>query len=183
MKAYIVCEDKYDVFLLKYLLPEELIRDVEFVSAGGLSAIKSLARSLIVRRQAPVAIVVDADTTLSEQVDQKLQDIQEIVENIAANTPVKVILAVPEIEVVFFQDANLLLNLLGYSPSQDILNLATHQPRKALDQLLGQSEVTQDRYQLVNRLTREDIKILRGNVVIQEVIQFLESVREAVSIS
>ncbi len=61
MTAYLVCEGDRDAQLLKRVLPEEILNNVEIISAGGLSAVKSLARSLIVRRQAPVAIVMDAD--------------------------------------------------------------------------------------------------------------------------
>jgi hypothetical protein len=177
MTAYIVCEGEYDAHLLRCLLPEELISDVEVVAAGGLSAVKSLARSLIVRRQSPVAIVADADAVLPEHVEQRLQDIEEVVGNIAANTPVKVILAVPEIEAIFFQDISLLSRLLGYSPSQDTISLAIYQPKQALNQLISQSESLQSQAQLVDKLTEKDIRELRKSKVIQEVIKFLETVR------
>ncbi len=102
MTAYIVCEGSYDVALLKRLLPEALGSNVKTVEAGGFSAAKSLARSLIVRRQTPVAIVADADTVIPEQVEQRLKDTEEIVGNVAVNTPVKVILATPALDIIFF---------------------------------------------------------------------------------
>lgn len=178
MTAYIVCEGERDVQLLKCLLPKEFISSVEIVAAGGLSAVKSLARSLVVRRQLPVAIVADADSISPEQVEQRLKDTEEIVGNIAANTLVKVILAVPSLEIIFFQDISLLSRLLGYVPSQDVLNLAMYQPWKALRQLISQSKNFQNQSQLVEQLTYEDLEILRKAPVMQEVIEFLQSVRE-----
>lgn len=178
MTAYIVCEGERDAQLLKRLLPEEFVGNVKIVAAGGFSAVKSLARSLIVRRQSPVVIVADADAIIPEQVEQRLKDTEAIVENIAVNTPVKVILAVPTLEIIFFQDVSLLSRLLGYVPSQDVLGLAMYQPWQALKQLISQSKNFQSQAQLVEQLTNEDLEVLRKAPVIQEIIQFLQSVRE-----
>lgn len=178
MTAYIVCEGERDAQLLKRVLPEELLYNVEIIAAGGLSAVKSLARSLVVRRQSPVAIVVDADAITPEQVEERLKDTEEIVGSVAANTLVKVILAVPALETVFFQDISLLSRLLEHAPSQDMLSLAVSQPWQALTQLISQSKKYQSQSQLIEQLTNEDLEILRKTPVIQEVIQFLQSVRE-----
>ncbi len=178
MTAYIVCEGSYDVALLKRLLPEALGSNVKTVEAGGFSAAKSLARSLIVRRQTPVAIVADADTVIPEQVEQRLKDTEEIVGNVAVNTPVKVILATPALDIIFFQDISLLVRLLGYIPSTEILNLASYQPQQVLRQLISQSKNFHSYDQLVESLTHEDLEILCQAPVIQEVLQFLQDVRE-----
>jgi hypothetical protein len=178
MTAYLVCEGVYDAELLKRVLPEQLLRNLEVIHAGGLYAVKSLARSLIVRRQAPVVIVIDADVITPEQVEERRKDAEEILESVSANTLVKVVLAVPAIEIVFFQDISLLSRLLGYTPSQDMIDLAVYQPRKALAQLINQSQKCQSQAQLIGQLTDEDLEVLRRNSVFQEIIQFLQSVRE-----
>jgi hypothetical protein len=178
MTAYLVCEGATDAQLLKRVLPEELLHNLEIIHAGGLSAIKSLARSLIVRRQSPVVIVMDADVITPEQVEERLKNTEEIIGSVAANTPVKVILAVPTIETIFFQDVFLLSRLLGYTPSQDMLSLAFHQPSQALKQLISQSKKYQSQSQLIEQLTNEDLEILSQTTVIQEIILFLKSVRE-----
>jgi hypothetical protein len=46
MTAYLVCEGDRDAQLLKRVSPEEILNNVEIIPAGGLSAVKSLARSL-----------------------------------------------------------------------------------------------------------------------------------------
>ncbi|CAN1212379.1 DUF4276 domain-containing protein [Tumidithrix helvetica PCC 7403] len=182
MIAYIICEGAYDNQLLKAVLPPQLLKQVEVVSAGGISSVKSLARSLVVRRQAPVAIVVDADSTVPELIQMQIRDITEIVESVSVNTPVKAILFVPEMEAIFFQDPELLERLLGYRPSQDLLGLAVSQPRKALEQMLAQSEKVHNQSQLIDQLAHENLEILRNAPVIQELIHFLESVREPVKV-
>jgi len=178
MTTYLVCEGTYDATLLKRLLPEALIVNVKIVEAGGFSSVKSLARSLIVRRQSPVAIVADADTVIPEQVEQRRRETEEIVGNVAINTPVKVILAAPTLEIIFFQDISLLMRLLGYIPSTEMLHLAAYQPTQVLRQLISQSENFQSQHQFVESLTANDLEVLRQAPVIQELIQFLQSVRE-----
>jgi hypothetical protein len=124
--------------------------------------------------------VADADAVVSEQVEQRRKDTEEIVSNIAVHTPVKVILVVPTLETVFFQDAPWLARLLGHSFSQEIHDLATYQPQKALAQLIAQSEHFHSQTQLVEQLTDEDLAVLRQAPSIQEMLQFLQSVRETV---
>jgi hypothetical protein len=182
MTAYLVCEGDRDAQLLKRVLPAELLNTVEIIAAGGLSAVKSLARSLIVRRQLPVLIAIDADVTIPAQVEERRKDIEEIVGSVAANTPFKVILSVPAIETIFFQDVSLLSRLLGYEPSHEMLGLAVYQPSQSLSQLIAESKKYHSQSQLVEQLTNEDLEILRRTSAIQEIIQFLQSVRETVDV-
>jgi hypothetical protein len=182
MITYIVCEGSFDAQLLKTVLPANLLTDVGVVAAGRVSGVESLARSLVVRRRVPVVIVVDADSVVAELVEQRRKDIEETVESVSINTPVKVVMAVPEMEIIFFQDVSLLSRLLGYIPPQDILDLAVFQPKQALEQLLSQSEIIHDRSQIIDRLAKEDIEILRSSSVMQEIVHFLESVRETASV-
>ncbi|BCL34091.1 hypothetical protein [Nostoc sp. MS1] len=188
MIAYIVCEGNLDVQLLKIVLPEELLNNVEIVAAGGLSAVKSLARSLIVRRQVPVAIVIDADSVAPEIIQERLKSIEELVESVSANIPFKVIAAVPEMEIIFFQDIGLLSHLLKYKPSQDIITQAGFEPRKSLEILLLQSHMYDSYSKFINLLTNktlttENLKILRQAPFIQELIKFLQSVQETATVN
>lgn len=178
MKAYIVCERSLDSKLLKRILPPELIDTVGIVAAGSLSSVKSMARSLIVRRRVPIAIVVDAETLNSDQIEERCREIKEIVEGVAANTPVRVILAAPTIESVFFQDIALIPRLFGQVPSQAVLNMAVYEPKKVLTQLIAESKQYQTQAELIEQLTQKDIEILRKTPVMREMLQFLGSVQE-----
>jgi hypothetical protein len=168
--------------LLQRIIPEVLLNNVGIVVAGELSSVKSMARSLVVRRQVPVAIVVDAETVNPDQVEERRREIKEIVESVAANTPVEVILAVPAIETIFFKDPFMLSHWLGNAPSQEVLSLAVYQPKQALAQLIAQSRQFQSEVQLIEQLMTEDLTILRGTSVIQEITQFLQSTRETADI-
>jgi hypothetical protein len=182
MIAYIICESHSDIQILQAILPKQLLKEVEFVAAGGISSVTSLARSIVVRRQVPVAIVVDADSTVPELVQMQTNSIKEIVESVSVSTPVKVILFVPEMEAIFFQDTQLLAKLLGYIPSQDELTLAISQPKKILNQLIDKSKKINDLAQFITNLSDEDINNLRNTSVIQELIYFLWAVREPVEV-
>ncbi|MEY3302991.1 MAG: hypothetical protein ACK5RE_04970 [Pseudanabaena sp.] len=181
MIAYIICEGTADKQLLKTVLPAASLNQVEIVVGGGISSVKSIARSLVVRRQTPVVIVVDSDSIVPELVQMRIREITEIVESVSVNTPVKVMLFVPEIEVLLFQDLHLLTRLLGYSPSQADLNLAVVQPRKVLEKLLTQSEKVHSLNEILDLLANENINNLRDFPTIQELIKFLQSVREPVN--
>ncbi len=178
MITYIICEGSFDAQLLKTVLPANLLTDVGVVAVGRVSGVESLARSLVVRRRVPVVIVVDADSVVPELVQQRRKDIEETVESVSINTPVKVVMAVPEMEIIFFQDVSLLSRLLGYIPHQDILDRAVIQPKQALEELIARSELIHDRSQILDRLTNKDIEILQLSSVMQEIVHFLQSVRE-----
>lgn len=182
MIAYIICEGIDDKQLLKAVLPEISLNQVEIVVGGGISSVKSIARSLVVRRQTPVAIVVDSGSTVPELVQMRIRETTEIIESVSVNTPVKVMFFVPEIEAIFFQDLQLLARLLGYTPSQDELDLSALQPRKVLQQLLAKSEKVRNRTEIINQLAEENINNLRDFPTIQELIKFLQSVREPVNV-
>jgi hypothetical protein len=182
MIAYIVCEGSEDVQLLRTILPSPLLTEVEIAAAGGISSIKSLARSLIVRRQVPVAIVFGADSKVPELIQERIKDIEEIVECVSINTPIKVLAFAPAMESIFFQDIHLLSEIIGFNPSQDILNLALSQPRKALDELLSQSDKVSDRLQLINQLSHENTENLQANPVIQGLISFLQTIRKPATV-
>ncbi|MGK7943174.1 MAG: hypothetical protein AB4058_01745, partial [Microcystaceae cyanobacterium] len=136
MKAYIVCEEKLDVQLFKQILPSQLLQDVYLVDAGSLYDVTSLACSLVVKRQVPVAIVINADSTHPHLIEERRRSFQDIIESVAINTDlVKVILAIPEIESIFFSDSDLLPKILGQKIPPEILTLAEFQPKKALQKL------------------------------------------------
>lgn len=180
MTAYLVCEGEREARLLTHILPKELLETVEIIPAGGLSAVKSLARSLLVRRHAPVAVVIDSDSLEPAQVEARSKDVRDIIGGVSANTPFGVILAVPTLWTVFFDDIFLLSQMLGYMPSHELLMLATYQPRQALVQLVLQSEKYQDEDQLIERMTDQEAKIFCQTPVIKDIIQFFQSVREPV---
>lgn len=173
MIAYVVTEGEADQALLLRLAPPDLLTDVEVVAAGE-SSVVSMARSLLVRRQVPVALVLDAESSDERAVQERRASTEEVVRSVSGDLPVAVILAVPELEVVLFHDLAVIERILGLPLSSELVALARAEPTRALDQLCIASGTLQDRFQIVRALTPQDALSLRGATVIQELIQFLE---------
>jgi hypothetical protein len=180
MIAYILCEGLIDAQILKALLPEGLLHEVKIVPAGGTSSLTSLARSLSVRRQVAVGIVMDNDVLESFQ--EHIKDIEENVKSVTINAPIKVWAFTPTIEVLFFQDIALLSKLLGYSPSPADLDRAITQPKQVLDELIARSERIGDRSQFIEQLAHEDLGILQSTPIIRELMDFLQAIRQPATV-
>ena len=178
MIAYVVTEEPFDVALLSRVLPPELREGVEIVAAGGVSAAKSLARSLLVRRQTPVAIVIDADAVSPEVVQERRQSVEEVVESVAGNVPVKVIVAVPHLEAILYQDPALLENVFGQAISDSLRTLVSTYPGHTLEQLAAQPPHIPNREQLVRALTPSAAQLLQQAAPIQELVAFLRHTQE-----
>ena len=146
-------EGPFDADVRRRMLPQELLEGVEFVVAGGVSAAKSLARSLLVRRQTPVAIAIDADAVSPEVVQERRQSVEEVVESVAGNVPGKVIVAVPHLEAILYQDPALLENVFGQAIPDSLRTLASTYPGHTLEQLHAQSPHIPNREQLLSSLT------------------------------
>jgi hypothetical protein len=178
--AYIFCKEMIDAQILKALIPELLLSGVEIFPGGGISSLTSLARSLMVRRQVPIGIVVDNDTLKSFQ--EHTKEIEENVKSVAIDAPVKVWEFMPAIEILFFQDIDLLSRLLGYKPSKEDLDLAVSQPKKVLEQLIARSEAIGNQTQFIDQLAHEDLRIIQGTPIIQELMDFLQAIRQPATV-
>jgi hypothetical protein len=137
MNAYVITEGPFDAELLRLVLPRDVVDDVQFVPAGSLASMKSLARSLIVQRRTPIAIVIDADSNSPEVVEERRQSTEEVVGIVAGTVPVKVLVAVPEIEGIFFQDTAFLKRLLGQDVPKDLALLAQRPTLCAVKEVPG----------------------------------------------
>lgn len=90
MIAYVLTEEPLDAGALRDALPSELRDGVEFIAAGSISSVKSLARSLLVRRRTPVALVIKGAPLAPELTEERRQNTAEVVASVAAGVPVEV---------------------------------------------------------------------------------------------
>ena len=168
INASVVTEDRSDAQLLKRLLPPDLISQVEFIIGGGSDGAQSLAGSILASKRRPVALVVDADG----RKDQALQEFDDLLSTllrqVSGNVPFDVLIAKPEIEIVYFYDRVLLERLIGAKLDDVIWTTAQYEPRKVLQNRLG------ERYgQLVDMLDEAAIAVLRQHPLIVELSRFL----------
>lgn len=179
-RAYIVTEGRSDSDLLRRILPGELSHEVDILEAGGISSVKSMARSLLVTRRKPVAIVVDADSDDRFQAGVRFRDIEEVVEIAAPGVPVKVLVAVPELEAVLFQAPGLVARVFGDRATAEVMDLARRSPNQALGRLDEAGGVSAHQ-KILSQLTESDLAVIREAEVIRELIAFLHDVLDRVA--
>lgn len=106
MTCNIVVEDQVAIDLTRYVLKAAgLHEQVRIFRAGGRSAGVSLVRTLLVARDAPVAVILDADSTVPADVEQRRSRTQEAIREVGDLSRTLLVLAEPEIEAWFFPTA------------------------------------------------------------------------------
>src|SRR5437868_10857068 len=160
-RVYILVEGPTDADFLRRILPQEVLRDAELVTAGGSSGIPSLARSVLVRRKRPVAVVMDSDSVDPDVIEERQQTTEELIRAADASIPVKVVSAVPAIEAWFFAAPEVIGRVLGKKVSAEWVSLGKRDPHGVLQQLAGKSKKKWDTNQAINSLDAHDIEQIR----------------------
>ncbi|OWK45012.1 hypothetical protein [Fimbriiglobus ruber] len=172
MKTYLLVEGQADLEILRRLLPSDIEQQTTIAAAGGRSNITSMARSLLVTKRKPLALVMDADAVEDGAVRQQRQISEELLRSVSAGVPFKVILMVPEIEAWFFLVPDALERLSGENLTTDLKALAVSRPKEVLAQLFksrGGSPITL----LANGMTEDEIQSLRETPPGKELLAFL----------
>jgi hypothetical protein len=139
--AYIVVEGPSDAAILRAVLPRELLADVKFINGQGRYGAESMTRKLLMTERLPTVLVVDADADDAAIVQEQQQDLEFLLKQAAAGVSYQILLAVPEIEAVFFQNRDVLEALLGHHLTDLEWHLAQQQPRALLATMPGGSSV------------------------------------------
>jgi hypothetical protein len=180
MKAYVVTQKGLPEELVPRLLSQDSQDDVAIISAGDESDATSLARSLLVRRKVPVAMLLDAESISPHLVRQRTLELRALLTSVSAS-PAEVFLAVPELEAIFFQVPRLLERVLGLAIPETLEILAEARPKAALDRLFAQHQSIKTMSQLLSALTPGDSDELRKTKPIAELNEFLRHALHEVS--
>src|SRR5262249_1760204 len=84
MIAYVLVEGPTDERIVRQLIPRDLLEGVGVHAAGSRSGIASLGRTLLVDRRKPLAVVVDADSVAPEVVEERRQNLDDLLGLVAA---------------------------------------------------------------------------------------------------
>jgi hypothetical protein len=177
-RVYILVEGPTDAAFLRRILPPEVLRDAELVPAGGSSGIPSLARSLLVRRKRPVAVVMDSDSLDPDVIEERQQSTEDLIRAADASTPVKVVSAVPEIEAWFFAAPETLERIVGQKVSREWLTLGKRDPQGVLQQLAENNQKKWDIHQAISALDADDIERIRAIPEVAELSTFLHEMQK-----
>jgi hypothetical protein len=175
-QVYILVEGSADAEFLQRLLPPEVLKDAEIVVAGGSSGIPSLAHTLLVRRKKPIAVVMDADSIDSDMIDERQTGTEDRAAD--ASVPVKVIVAVPEIEAWFFAAPEAIERVLGEPVPNELIALGKRDPRGVLLQLAEKSKTKWDSRRAVGLLDDHDVERIRALPEVSELSSFLKKVQK-----
>ncbi len=169
-QAYVVTEGKSDVELLKKVLPKSIVKDVEFIAGSGRYSAQSLTRSILAVKQLPTAIVADSDTEDESTIQEQKDFLRESLHQASAGIQFEIFLAVPEIEIVFFQEPTLLEKLAHQNFSNIEWEMAKSHPKEFLKKHVKNSGA------LLKNLDNQAIEVIRRHPLVSGLSQFLSSV-------
>lgn len=119
MKRYIVVEGETDKRAIIETLSLDMDSDITVVVAGGRGAAKTLGNSIAVAKQAPVAIVIDADTTSEEIMRDEELSFQDLVSMLPVSTPPVLFLVKPNLETAILEGDETLDKLAKFVDEDD----------------------------------------------------------------
>lgn len=176
MVAYIITESNFDAAFLLHLLDD---RDLSAVEIRATSASYSLARTFLVERRAPVALVLAAHSSEPEVATRRLQEADEALEDVSPRSNFRVFVVSPELESWFFLRPELLRRLFGDDAVTDhLLELARYSARAALRKLDPGADYEALRWRVMRSMTPEDLATLRQADVVGELVRFIAWARQ-----
>jgi len=161
---------------MQVVLPSRLLDHSEIIAGAGRYSAQSLARSILATKQLPVALIVDADTTskraIKEQYDLLLANLGQA----SPGVQYKVLLAIPEIEILFVQDWDYIEKAGGTTVSSLQKELTQLYPKKILVEIFNNKPYKFVLRQLLDNMDDRIIQTIRKYPLIDELVMFLESV-------
>ena len=170
-KAYIVTESPRHQEILQAILPPNLLQGVTFIDNESKYGAETLTRSILLSRQTPVVLVINADTNSESAISTYQQNLELLTRSVTINTPFKLLQAVPTIEAVFLQDRDWIEQWIGRPLSDLEWKLGQKHPQDLLQE--SSKNIEEFAKFMSASLTDERLQTLRQHPVIQEIINFL----------
>lgn len=175
MNASVLTEGNFDGMFLATLIGEEQHRDdIEIRVVGGKSAIHSFARTLLAVKRIPVAVVIDANSPEPDVAMERQRSAEEVIGAAAVGIPFRVIVAVPELEILFFQRPELLRRVFDEAVDDHVMELAQLSPRRALEKLAPDKPLQSVRLEVLKEMDAADLHALRETELIQDLLSFIK---------
>ncbi len=174
--VHIVVEGNTDKVLLERLLANLQHVDIRFHIAGNKRAAHSLARTLQVQFREPVALIIDADTHDLDTINEEQSMYEAYLGLTSYGIPFIVILMVPSIKAILFQQPRILETLLGKALEPDDQIRSKYVPKTVLENYLRDARMKFS--DLVFRMDEEQIQTLRNISSIAKLEEFVQRVVE-----
>ena len=170
-KCIVVTEGKIDIAILKAILNPAEDDNVEFFPAGGWSSADSYARSVLINGMRNVALVVGADTTDANLVEERRSFLHRSMGAIAFSQKWKVVALKPKIEMLLFKDRKVIEALAGRPLSETDFVRACFTPKEVIKELFADKNLA-DVYE--TDLPKLNLNQIREATPIQELMTFLK---------
>ncbi len=156
-EKFMITEGKFDSELLKKVLPAIIKDKTKFVTSTGYSSAISKAKSLSIRLNKSIILVLDSDTNNANKTEEKKEEIEYIFKRLGKEHRVKIFLFQPEIEVIFLESKKL------RSKFEDIFPLFSSK--------ISLNAKKTGKRQLLDNLTQEEIESLRVETSLKVLIE------------
>ncbi len=170
IEQYFVVEGESDKILLEKMLPPEFVSKTKFIVSEGYNTAISKARSILVSSEIPVYILVDAETTDPNRIDEKKDYINQMLSQVSVSNRFKILMSVPETEILLFYDKAIFETLFSVKMDDKQWEHAKYEPRKTLMELTEKFDPDHMDQILNHKLTADMAKKLRENEIIQHII-------------
>jgi len=173
-KAYIVIQGKSYEAAIESILPRNMADDVLVTEGTSQSSAISLAASILIVKQRPVALIVDAGTTDADDIQTQKYVLRDILYRASPGIPFEVFLAAPEMEVLFLQDRRFIEKIANRKFSDTEWQDAALHPKKFLSDLLKQDASVSAK--LLEKIDDEAVRNVQAHPLLRNVCNFLSSV-------
>lgn len=173
MNTYIVTEGQSDATLIRKVLEPKVETPLVFVPAGGKSSVMSMARSLMVTKRQPIAVIVDSDSLDETRVREQEHIFFDILNSSAAGVAFRLYLAVPEIEQVFFEFPTVIEAELKVQLNDMDRQEASARPSAVLKRLLATRHVVNGKEEFFVNLSSQATKGLAQAPLFKALVAFI----------
>ena len=170
-QTYIITERWSDAAVLKKMLPKPVLHNLIFIDGESPYGAESMANTLLAAKRLPVVLVINAKTNDELMIRERAEELNYLLRQASPGIPFKVLIAIPELEVVFFQERELLEELISKKLTDLEWHFAQHHPKELLENLQGSSTTFIET--TLNALDDQKLQVLRQSPLIEELNEFL----------
>ena len=173
----LVLRGEANASVFRKLLEPEFEGALRVLGTDVFSESVSLARSVLSNRKAIVALVAGTQSAELQKIRELHRFLVYALVQIECPDLWKVVLVVPDAEVLLFQDRGVLRQVLGREPTEEELTRGRCDPVPVLEELFGLKRRPLDK-ELCRRLEKVDVSSLAEHPAVQQVRQFFRDHRE-----
>lgn len=173
IKACVIAESQLEIDIVKKLLPNELIEGTKFFAPGKYDVL-SFATTILGAQRIPVVLIVNTRADDKDIVAEKFNDINFLMRQSSPGIPYKVVMAVPEIEIVLLQNRDLIEKIIEQNFTDLEWEFACSHPKRFLTRFLGDN--SQYIQTIFENMNAKELSQLQQHPIIDGITNFISDV-------